>query len=92
MDRGIELCNEDDFKVVDRPPCPECGGTYTISSSNKWLCGICGKQWMKVRRSRDISGRGRCIYCGEEKLTGFGNLRWLCAGCGRTFKKGKEIK
>jgi ribosomal protein L37AE/L43A len=33
--------------MEDRPLCPICHNPKPISNGPKWLCKVCGKQWMK---------------------------------------------
>lgn len=38
---------EDPSKYGSRPKCPKCGAQHSVSKGDRWVCGECGKQWLK---------------------------------------------
>jgi len=49
--RDIVICSREDFST-DRPPCPECGHTKTISRGTEWHCPNCERRWKKKYRRK----------------------------------------
>ena len=75
-----------------RPSCPECGASHTMSNSGKWLCGECGRQWLKHKRERatpDYGSRPACPDCGAYHARSHGS-DWTCGSCGRQWRKARR--